>query len=265
MSPRPVQELLGLRFGRPCRWARAALACALAALWLLGRRYAGITHDATLYVAQGLRRIDAAAFDRDLFFQFGAQDDYTIFPFLYAPLIEMLGIGDAAMLATILGQLAFVAAAGVLVARMTSGSERWWSLALLAALSGYYGGVGTFRFAEPFITARSFAEPLVLVALAATLAARPWWALAALVLAFAIHPLMAAPAILAVFLWHAAQRPRLLWMAPALLLLGVALAAAGPGLTLRYDQAWLTEVVDRSPHLFVSRWLLPDWARLLWG
>ncbi|MCC6212191.1 MAG: hypothetical protein IT513_14230, partial [Burkholderiales bacterium] len=42
-------------------------------------------------------------------------------------------------------------------------------------------------------------------------------------------------------------------------------AAAGPGLTLRYDQAWLTEVVDRSPHLFVSRWLLPDWARLLWG
>lgn len=265
MRTRPVQELLGLRFDRLTPWARFALASALTALWLLGRRYAGITHDATLYVAQGLRRIDAQSFDRDLFFFYGAQDGYTIFPFLYAPLIDLLGIGEAAMLVTIAGQVAFLAAAAALVARMTGGVERWWSLALLAAVSGYYGGVGTFRIAEPFATARTLAEPLVLAALAGTLAARHGWAILALACAAIIHPLVAVPGIAVVFLWHVAQRPRLFWLAPALLAFAAGLAAAGPGLTARFDPAWLAEVVERSPHLFISRWLAPDWARLAWG
>lgn len=265
MRSRPVQEMLGLRFDRLGPWAQVALACALAALWLLGRRYAGITHDATLYVAQGLRQIDAEAFGPDLFFKFGAQDGYTVFPFLYAPLIELFGVGGAAMLVTILGQLVFVAAAAALVACVATGPARWWSLALLAAISGYYGGVGTFRVAEPFATARTIAEPLVLAAIVFTLAARPWWALLVLVCAAVVHPLVTVPGIAAVFLWHAVQRPRLLWAVPVLLALAAALAAAVPGSTARFDVAWLSEVLERSPHLFISRWLAPDWARLFWG
>jgi hypothetical protein len=265
MKSRTVQEVLGLRLQRLTTWGQAALACALAALWLLGRRYAGFTHDATLYVAQGLRRLDPASFDQDLFFAHGAQDDYTVFPRLYAPLIDLFGPGTAAMLVTIVGQLAFVAAAAVLVFRMTSGVARWWALALLAVVSGYYGGVGTFRMAEPFATARTLAEPLVIAALASTLAGRPRGALAAVAAAAVLHPLVAAPGIAVIFLWHAAERPRLLWLVPLLAILVAGFAGAWPGLTERFDSAWLAVVLERSPHLFLSEWQAPDWARLLWG
>ena len=77
-----------MRFDAISATGRAALVLALAALWLLGRRYAGITHDATLYVVQGLRRLDPGSFDQDLFFAHGAQDDFTVFPRFYAPLID---------------------------------------------------------------------------------------------------------------------------------------------------------------------------------
>jgi hypothetical protein len=265
MKGHTAEGVLGLRFQRLTIWAHAALACALAALWMLGRRYAGFTHDATLYLAQGLRRLDPGSFNQDLFFAYGAQDDYTIFPRLYAPVIDLFGAGTAAMLVTIAGQLAFFAAAALLACRMTSGMARWWSLALLAAVSGYYGGVGTFRMAEPFATARTLAEPLVIVALASTLAARPRTALAALAAATLVHPLVAAPGVAVIFLWHAAARPRLLWTVPLVVGVAAGLAVVWPGLIERFDSVWLTAVLERSPHLFLSQWQAPDWARLLWG
>jgi len=265
MRHKPAHEALGLRFEGFSAAGRAALALGLAALWLLGRRYVGVTHDATLYLAQGLRRLDAVSFDQDLFFAYGAQDDYTIFPRLYAPLIDFFGAGAAAMLVTIVGQIAFFAAAATLVFRMTSGMTRWWSLAVLAAVSGYYGGAGTFRMAEPFATARTLAEPLVIAALASTLAARPRLALAALGAATFLHPLVAAPGIAVVFLWHVVERPRLLWSVPLLVALATGLAATWPGATLRMDSAWLAVVLERSPHLFLSQWQAPDWARFFWG
>jgi hypothetical protein len=254
-----------MRFAGLSPAGHAALLFALAALWMLGRRYAGITNDAILYVAQGLRRLNPGPLDKDLFFAHGSQDAYTIFSVPYAPLIEALGAGGAAMAVTIAGQVAFFAAAAVLVLRIAAGQERWWSLALLAASSGYYGGVGVFRLAEPFATARTLAEPLVLAALACTLASRHRTAFAALAAAAALHPLMAAPGIAAVFLWHALGRPRLFWSLPILLGLTLAVAAVRPELLQRLDPPWLAVIVDRTPHLLVSQWLLPDWSRLLWG
>jgi len=265
MSVRPAQEALGLRFDRLSPAARIALACALAALWMLGRRYGGITHDATLYLAQGLRRLDPAAFSSDLFFAHGAQDAWTAFPRLYAPLIEAFGAGGAAMAVTVAGQISFLAAAAALVFRITGGLTRWWSLALLAAVSGYYGGVGVFRIAEPFATARTLAEPLVLVALACTLSFRARSALVALAAAAALHPLVAAPGIAVLFLWHAAEGPRFLWAVPVVAVLAIAIGIGWPGLMVRFDPAWLAAVIERSPHLFLSQWMLPDWSRVIWG
>lgn len=265
MSSRPAHEALGLRFDRLSPAAHAALACALAALWLLGRRYGGITHDATLYLALGLRSLDPALFGRDLFFAHGSQDAYTVFPRLYAPLIDALGAGGAAMAVTIMGQIAFFAAAAALVFRITSGLTRWWSLALLAVVSGYYGGVGVFRLAEPFASARTLAEPLVLAAMACTLAARPWITFAALAAAAMLHPLVAAPGIAAAILWHAAARPRLLWAITLVVPILVLSVLVWLGRTAHLDPVWLAAVQERSPHLFISLWQLPDWARLFWG
>ena len=161
MTAKPGQEALGLRFDRLPPMACLALALALGALWLLGRRYGGFTHDASIYALQGLRVLSPESFAKDLFFLHGSQDAYTVFPRLYALLIAVFGAGTAAMVVTIAGQLGFVAAAAALVARLPAGQVRWWSLALLATVSGYYGGVGVFRFAEPFATARTLAEPQI--------------------------------------------------------------------------------------------------------
>src|SRR5262249_30498396 len=159
------------------------LVCGLIGLWLLGRRYGGITHDATLYLAQGLRRLDPASLDRDLFFAHGSQDAFTLFPVLYAPLIDAVGTGAAAMLVTLFGQAACLAAAAALASQLGKGLARWWSLALLAVISGFYGGAAVFQFAEPFATARSLAEPLIVGAFALSLAGRHGLAWSALVLA----------------------------------------------------------------------------------
>lgn len=237
----------------------------MAAFWLLGRRYPGITHDAILYALLGLHRLDPGSFARDLFFAHGSQDAYTAFPFLYAPLIDALGVGGAAMAVTIAGQIAFAAAAVAFVLQIAAGPARWWSLALLAASSGYYGGVGVFRFAEPFATARTLAEPLVLAAFACTLASRHRTALIALAVAAVLHPLVAAPGIAMVFLWHAVARPRMLWTVPIFLGLVLAVIALRPGLWLSFDPSWLAVVLDRTPHLLISQWLLPDWSRFVWG
>ena len=261
----PAHEALGLRFDRLSPAATAALALSLGALWLLGRRYAGFTHDASIYVLQGLRVLDPASFAGDLFFVHGSQDAYTVFPRIYALLIAVLGAGNAAMAITIAGQIAFVAAAAAVVMRICAGPVRWWSLALLAIFSGYYGGVGVFRFAEPFATARTLAEPLVLAALGCTLASRHFAAIVVLAAAAALHPLVAAPGIAVVILWHAVARRRLLWLIPIFLGLIPVCTAMWPGLTLRFDAPWLAAVQERSPHLFIAQWLLPDWSRFLWG
>jgi hypothetical protein len=262
MSGPAAHEALGLRFERLSLPARAALVGALAALWLLGRRYAGISNDATLYVGQGLRRLYPEAFAADLFFAHGGQDAFTLFPLLYAPLIAALGAGGAALLVTIAGQAAFLAAAAVLVTQtVPSAVARWWSLALLAVTSGYYGGVGTFRIAEAFATARVLAEPLVLAAIACLLAGRLRASIAALLAAALLHPLVAAPGIAAVFLWHALERRRLLWLAAVALIAAAVWASWQP----RFDPLWRDAVLERSPHLFIAQWHAADWARLAWG
>jgi len=207
--------------------------------------------------------VDPASFAGDLFFLHGAQDAFTLFPQIYAVLIGAFGAGNAAMAVTVTGQIAFFAAAGALVLRIATGQARWWSMALLAMASGYYGGVGVFRLAEPFATARTLSEPLVLAALAFTLASRHRVAAAALAAALVLHPLVAAPGIASVFLWHAAERPRMLWWIPLLAVLVLAAGILWPGFSLRFDPQWLAAVLERTPHLFVSQWLLPDWSRLL--
>jgi hypothetical protein len=265
MRHRSAHEALGLRFHAIPLAGRVALGLALAALWLLGRRYGGFTHDASLYAVQGLRVLDPASFAKDLFFVHGAQDAYTVFPRVYALLIGAFGAGSAALMVTVVGQIAFFAAAAALVFRIAVGQVRWWSLALLAAVSGYYGGIGVFRLAEPFATARTLSEPLVLAALACTLASRHRIAIAALAAAAALHPLVAAPGIAAVIFWHALGRPRLMWSIPVLTGLMLVAAVVWPGITMQFDPQWLAAVQDRSPHLFISKWLLPDWSRFLWG
>lgn len=63
---------------------------------------------------------------------------------------------------------------------------------LAVSLPSFYGGNGVFRYAEHFATPRAYAEACVLAAFAAMLSRRTVWAMSALGLGLAFHPLVTA-------------------------------------------------------------------------
>ena len=54
---------------------------------LLTHRNWGIDHDAALYLGTGLLRQSPDIFSQDLFFAYGSQGDYTLFPWLLGHLL----------------------------------------------------------------------------------------------------------------------------------------------------------------------------------
>lgn len=254
---------------------RAAMVIAVIAVWLLGRPYKGITHDATLYVAQGLRQLSPARYSGDIFFAFGSQDSFSAFSPIYSHLIALWGPALSAMLLTILGQATFVLAVWWLIRALIGDTlhggtlQQWWALVLISTVSGYYGGLGVFRFAEPFGTARSLAEPLSIAALAALLSSKLPIALVLLAFAALIHPLVAAPAIAVAAICVVVPRrgktlPSAMKLATAATLLTIGAATAG-GATAYFDPLWRAAVMDRSQHLFLLAWETPDWLRVAWS
>src|ERR1022692_3480545 len=61
----------------------------------IAQPYAGITHDARLYSAQVLNRVEGGSYADDLFFRYGSQDDYSLFSRLAAPLVQWFGLQAA--------------------------------------------------------------------------------------------------------------------------------------------------------------------------
>lgn len=223
--------------------ALAALSC----LWLITHRYQGIRHDAWLYAGQALARLDPQAFRNDLFFAYGSQDDYSLFSRPYSPLVQALGIGRAAMLLLVAGQLAWALAAFALARRWLNGTALWVGLALVFALPRDYGPAGVFHYAETFLTARSIAEPLVLASLAAMLGGRLSLAWFTTLLALVCHPLMALPGIL--FLAAFSFQPGTKMLA------GLALAAiAAASILPAMDAEWLQIVRLRAPFVMLDEW-----------
>ena len=79
MDPSLFVDFMPIKSRRLSLIASALLAIALI---LLLHRYAGIDHDAALYLGQALHTRRPDIFDQDLFFLHGSQGNYTLFPWL---------------------------------------------------------------------------------------------------------------------------------------------------------------------------------------
>lgn len=238
----------------PERLSRTFWLLAALALWLLATPYVGIDHDARLYVLQALRRLEPGAYDRDLWFAFGSQDDLSLFSPLLAPLLAALGINDGARWATLLTAAVFVAAAAALCRALLRGPAAWLALLMVVSVPLCYSARDLFHVREGFITARGSAEALSLLGMAWALRRRWMGAVAAHGLAAALHPIMALGPVGVSLLLAAGPRRR-----DPLLLVGVAVAAAilaaGPMLGLPVmDGRWL-DIVGGSRIIFVEPWL----------
>lgn len=233
------------------------LALLVAASWIAMHRYQGIWHDGILYAGQAIFRLDPAPFAKDLFFAYGSQDAFTAFPAIYALAIDKLGlpVASAVLLAT--AHVAWVAAAAFLLRGFLRGEAFWLTLIVVSVLPAGYGSRGVFSYGETFLTARIWAEPPALLAVACILRHYRLAALGCLVFAAAMHPIIAFPAGL--FVLFFGVRGRQLWvlvlgtLVLAVLLLAVAVPSFGV-LTQSMDPLWLRLSKERSPFVFLDHW-----------
>lgn len=240
-------------------WLKAAC---LLALLLLVTPYAGLRHDAVLYLGQLLYRLDPASLGADIFFAHGSQDRYSLYSNLLAPLLTWLPLTVLQTSFLVLAQLASYAALYRLLKPIGNDAERWLGLAFVACLSHRYGGQGIFAFAENFLTARSLAEPLVLWGLALQLERRSWLSAVLLVGAALMHPIMVLPALLVSWLLLLQRDRRYAWallLLPVPLLLAVLGLAPFDSLARRYDEAWWQLVKEVNSQVLLQSWSWPDW------
>jgi hypothetical protein len=235
----------------------------LTAIWLLTHRYGGITNDAQLYAIQALARIHPSL-GKDLYLQNVSQDHFTVLTPLYATVIRSIDLTHAALLLMILCRVWLLAAAWLLVRRFANPAAAALALALLIIAPGSYGGSGVFHSAEDFLSARSFAEALVVSALAWDVRGHRRLALAIACAAVLVHPLMALPGVLLLICLALPTRDIAILAVAAIAATACVAAAAtrvpvlGSELPV-LDPEWLAIVRERSQFLFLDLWTKHDW------
>lgn len=239
------------------------LTLVLVLLWLLTHRYAGLHGDAELYAFQAFARIHPSL-ATDIYLRYGSQAQYTIFSPIYAYCIQSFGLPNAALLLTIVFKIWFFAASWMFARAVSTSTVAAISTALLIVVVGGYGANGIFRYAEDWVTARSFAEALVITALALYFRGLRVSGLLVALGALLIHPLMALPGFLLLLCLRLPFRVSAVGLVTGLLgSLAIAVAATKLPSSAHFlaviDQNWLEVVRERSQFLFLQLWSASDW------
>ena len=233
----------------------------IAAIWSLVGRYKGIIHDAVVYLLQAAARLLPDPLAGDVFLRYQSQDSFTLFPGLYALVVQHLGADRAAATLTSICLACWFALGWAISRRLQNSKLALLSLALLLFLPGYYGAKEVFRYAEPFLTARLVAEVVALAALLSLLRSKRLLAIGLILLALLIHPLMAFPVGMLMVLYALPLRGWRTWaLAWIMIVAGAVVGSIILGLPdwLMQDE-WLDVTRQRSAFLFTDRWRPADW------
>jgi hypothetical protein len=236
----------------------------LVAALLLSHPFTGIRHDGILYAGDALARIAPGELRDDLYFLYGSQGRFTLLPAFYGFLIRLFGLGGGTIAGMLLALTLYLAATIYVVTWIAPPSMR--AVCVLAVVLGWtiYGGQRVFGYSEPFLTARSFAEPAVLLALGLMLRRRFLVALVALGAAVVIHPLIAACGVVVFWIMLVQADRRWFWLGPIGVVALCVLGATGLGpfsdVFARYDDQWLALVHEANSHAFVLRWSMDDFG-----
>lgn len=240
------------------------LAIAYAALWSMAHIPQGLNHDGQLYAFQALAKIKPDLVANDLFLGAGSQDQYTLFTPLYAWLISQFDLGTALVSITVCAHVMLAIASWWVVRALVSREAAHLAVGLMIVTHAYYGGLEIFKVAEEYLSARLPAEALSMTSLALWLNKRRISAVAAVAFAMTIHPLVAFPCAIAIFvMWWGPQRlgkPGLAAACTTLLAIGIAILQPMGPLSI-IDADWLAVIEQRSEHLFVQYWSASDWQR----
>src|SRR5262249_37872532 len=159
-------------------------------------------HDARLYGAQVMERIQPGTFANDLYLKYGSQDRFTVWTPLTAPLVWLLGLPLAYWLLYCACKAVFFWAAVRLVRRVVQDDMALiLSMLLLAMYLAPFGGHRTFNLNESFLTPRILSAALVMFSLERMLAGRWGMALALQGFAVVVHPIMALGGLTVYVFW----------------------------------------------------------------
>lgn len=241
----------------------ALMLCALI-FWFAGRAFVGTRHDSIFYRAQALLKVYPEIFQNDLFFAFGSQDQFSIYSSLYAWAAQIVGWGTLSPVLLFACQLAFLAATILLLRELVPLSLAAIGLVVLS-VTPYYGSFQIFSVGEAFLTARSFAEPLMLFAVLCMVKERYAASFGLSVIALLFHPLMALVGFGMLFVMFAERYPRMWWfllIIPAAILLAYLDIPLFERLVRRYDDAWY-EPLSYNIFVFPEYWRGQDWAKVI--
>jgi len=248
------------------RWIfHACAAATVVGLWMLTQPYSGLRHDAVLYLAQAMKVSRPEQFDIDLFFAFGSQDRYSVYSLIFGPIFKYAEVWPAQAIVLGLCHTAFLAALWRLLPSHLGLRQRWLCMAAVALLRPLYGGLSIVGYCEPFLTARSVAEPLALWAIVCFQQRRLWPAWLLMLLAVAVHPLMSIPAALCLWLMSCARDRRWLVLLPLVAGFVALLALLGKppfdALLKQYPDAWW-KLVATNDQVLIRNWGSNDWAAI---
>ncbi len=238
----------------------------LASLWLLKHPYNGIWHDGVIYTFMALKDLYPENFAGDLFIKYGSQDNYTIFPQIYAVLIKYFGIYKSALILTVFGQILWISSSILLFRLFFKSKELYVCLAILFFMRAHYGGFNCFQYAEPFINPRIYSEALCILGVRCILTRKYVVATILVLLSFFIHPIITFSACLVFYTYLIITRPRFLFLAPILaviiLLLGYSKIEPLAGLFRFISPDWQQIIKIRSSFMFLALWPLSSWTEI---
>lgn len=261
-APSPL-ETRAIRLPRVWTWLGvSSLLLLFASIWTVVKPYLGLVHDARLYALQTAAKLKPDIFLGDLFLRYGSQDSFTVFPWVYAPLAQILGLEHAAAVLTFVAAIAWLSL-GFLIARELSGARlALLALGLLIVTPGWYGGYEVFQIGEMFLSARLPAEVFALGALLAHLRRKYVLALVLCGGSALIHPLMAIPVtgaiLLATVREHLGARVARAALVAAFAVI-ILMAVTMPIGSIDPNGDWLSVLRTRSPFLFPGDWRNLDW------
>ena len=225
-----------------------------AAFLLLG--YHPCAEDGGIYAAALAARMDPSLFPAEHAFAVAHTGRSLFVPLLAASgRLLHLSLPDL-LLAVYIGSLAAIVAAAHALAEQlfdSTASQRWAVATLVIALGVPVAGTSLY-LSDPYLTARSLSTPLLLWAFALLLRRRMPGVAVCLLIAFALHPMMAATSsVLFAFLLALRSSRRLFWSSilSAGVLLGMAL--------LRYVPGADADAV-RAASVSRSYWFPAEWA-----
>jgi hypothetical protein len=257
---------------KPVGLERALVIVALVAIWALTHRYGGVWHDGVLYAGQAIQRLSPERFVNDLFFAHGSQDNYSIFGAVYSLAIAHWGLPYASLSFMLFSQTLWLLAAASVIRRFSHGAAFWGGLLLIAVVERHYGSDKIFAYAETFVTARVFSEPLALLGLSLMLSGKSrLGSVACLVASTAFHPVIAFSAIGSALIFVLPLRVLLVAGSVGIGALAALLASdfpLSPPLGVM-DPEWLAISLARNPFVHLNRWTFAElmeplyWASLL--